>query len=204
MSAFLHEPLPIDVGEKSGQVRPYVRPVARRLPLAIMYTTQLLVVVGSHFVEDSIERLTTRHPARNPEIIDERKMRPPFEALKSLNAFVPWPETKPNANGTRSIALDAVRVGRVRRLAGLDSLDQRNDVVRGDAPGVPVAPTRQDVVAQVPIGLPHVAHRVRIVGPADHSRGHERISQDPEGFGWWGCVGGRVCFAGSGIDTGLE
>src|ERR1019366_7203883 len=33
--AFLHEPL-IDVGEKSGQLRPYVRPVARHLPLAIM------------------------------------------------------------------------------------------------------------------------------------------------------------------------
>jgi hypothetical protein len=33
--AFLYEP-PIDVGERSGQLRPYVRPVARRLPLAIM------------------------------------------------------------------------------------------------------------------------------------------------------------------------
>jgi hypothetical protein len=33
--AFLREPL-IDVGEKSGQLRPYVRPVARRSPLAIM------------------------------------------------------------------------------------------------------------------------------------------------------------------------
>src|SRR5271168_3507582 len=33
--AFGHEPL-IDVGERSGQLRPYVRPVARRLPLAIM------------------------------------------------------------------------------------------------------------------------------------------------------------------------
>jgi hypothetical protein len=33
--AFLHEP-PIDVGERSGQLRPYVRPVARHLPLAIM------------------------------------------------------------------------------------------------------------------------------------------------------------------------
>ena len=30
-----YEPL-IDVGERSGQLRPYVRPVARRLPLAIM------------------------------------------------------------------------------------------------------------------------------------------------------------------------
>jgi hypothetical protein len=26
----------IDAGERSGQLRPYVRPVARRLPLAIM------------------------------------------------------------------------------------------------------------------------------------------------------------------------
>jgi len=34
--ASLHEPLSIDVGEKSGQVRPYVRPIARRMPLAIM------------------------------------------------------------------------------------------------------------------------------------------------------------------------
>jgi len=34
-SAFLDEPL-IDVGERSGQLRPYVRPVARHLPLAIM------------------------------------------------------------------------------------------------------------------------------------------------------------------------
>jgi hypothetical protein len=33
--AFLREPL-IDVGERSGQLRPYVRPVARRSPLAIM------------------------------------------------------------------------------------------------------------------------------------------------------------------------
>jgi hypothetical protein len=33
--AFLREPL-IDVGERSGQLRPYVRPVARRPPLAIM------------------------------------------------------------------------------------------------------------------------------------------------------------------------
>ena len=33
--AFLYEPL-IDVGERSGQLRPYVRPVARHLPLAIM------------------------------------------------------------------------------------------------------------------------------------------------------------------------
>jgi hypothetical protein len=33
--AFLYEPL-IDVGEGSGQLRPYVRPVARHLPLAIM------------------------------------------------------------------------------------------------------------------------------------------------------------------------
>ena len=32
---FLDEPL-IDVGERSGQLRPYVRPVARHLPLAIM------------------------------------------------------------------------------------------------------------------------------------------------------------------------
>jgi hypothetical protein len=30
-----HEPL-IDVGERSGQLRPYVRPVARHVPLAIM------------------------------------------------------------------------------------------------------------------------------------------------------------------------
>src|SRR5271170_6290460 len=30
-----YEPL-IDVGERSGQLRPYVRPVARHLPLAIM------------------------------------------------------------------------------------------------------------------------------------------------------------------------
>jgi hypothetical protein len=34
-SAFLDEPL-IDVGERSGQLRPYVRPVVRHLPLAIM------------------------------------------------------------------------------------------------------------------------------------------------------------------------
>ena len=34
-SAFLDEPL-VNVGERSGQLRPYVRPVARRLPLAIM------------------------------------------------------------------------------------------------------------------------------------------------------------------------
>jgi hypothetical protein len=33
--AFLREPL-IDVGERSGQLRPYVRPVARHFPLAIM------------------------------------------------------------------------------------------------------------------------------------------------------------------------
>jgi hypothetical protein len=33
--AFLDEPL-INVGERSGQLRPYVRPVARHLPLAIM------------------------------------------------------------------------------------------------------------------------------------------------------------------------
>jgi hypothetical protein len=33
--AFLYEPL-IGVGERSGQLRPYVRPVARRQPLAIM------------------------------------------------------------------------------------------------------------------------------------------------------------------------
>jgi hypothetical protein len=33
--AFPHEALS-DVGERSGQVRPYVRPVARHLPLAIM------------------------------------------------------------------------------------------------------------------------------------------------------------------------
>jgi hypothetical protein len=33
-SAFHDEPL-IDVGERSGQLRPYVRPVARHLPLAI-------------------------------------------------------------------------------------------------------------------------------------------------------------------------
>jgi len=33
--AFLREPL-IDAGERSGQLRPYVRPVARRSPLAIM------------------------------------------------------------------------------------------------------------------------------------------------------------------------
>jgi hypothetical protein len=31
----LDEPL-VNVGERSGQLRPYVRPVARRLPLAIM------------------------------------------------------------------------------------------------------------------------------------------------------------------------
>src|SRR5271155_2718903 len=30
-----YEPL-IDVGERSGQLRPYVRPVARQMPLAIM------------------------------------------------------------------------------------------------------------------------------------------------------------------------
>ena len=40
-SAFLYEPLIdyeplIGVGERSGQLRPYVRPVARYLPLAIM------------------------------------------------------------------------------------------------------------------------------------------------------------------------
>jgi hypothetical protein len=33
--AFLREP-PIDVGERSGQLRPYVRPVAQRSLLAIM------------------------------------------------------------------------------------------------------------------------------------------------------------------------
>ncbi len=33
---FLDEPL-IDVGERSGQLRPYVRPVARHLPLARVY-----------------------------------------------------------------------------------------------------------------------------------------------------------------------
>jgi hypothetical protein len=33
--AFVYEP-PIDVGERSGQLRPYVRPVARRSPLAVM------------------------------------------------------------------------------------------------------------------------------------------------------------------------
>jgi hypothetical protein len=32
---FLYEP-PINVSERSGQLRPYVRPVARRSPLAIM------------------------------------------------------------------------------------------------------------------------------------------------------------------------
>jgi len=31
-----YEPPPINIGEKSGQLRPYVRPVARRMPLAIM------------------------------------------------------------------------------------------------------------------------------------------------------------------------
>src|SRR6201999_1905167 len=33
--ALLRKPL-IDVGERSGQLRPYVRPIARRSPLAIM------------------------------------------------------------------------------------------------------------------------------------------------------------------------
>jgi len=34
--AFPYELPSINVGEKSGQLRPYVRPVARRMPLAIM------------------------------------------------------------------------------------------------------------------------------------------------------------------------
>jgi len=34
--AFPYELPLINVGEKSGQLRPYVRPVARRMPLAIM------------------------------------------------------------------------------------------------------------------------------------------------------------------------
>jgi hypothetical protein len=50
--AFLHEPL-IEADERSGQLRPYVRPVARRSPLAIMgcaYVsgTNLIGVLGAH------------------------------------------------------------------------------------------------------------------------------------------------------------
>ena len=95
--AFLYEPL-IDVGERSGQLRPYVRPVARHLPLAIMGVrmrvrhqsvgraqgTRLLPVLPELFLT------TASHHAVQRFLPDQPGLRPAPTALRQ-NVTRPLP-----------------------------------------------------------------------------------------------------------------